>query len=133
MEAFRIENIEFRKTTSLRNEDVWEIVKWEKNPYYGKEKEYVLDEGEDFYHPRNSKNVHIAKSLFHTPETCYTLGWIEGKWDPDESRFDEEPDFRSCGVRPFLLTGKEEKIFWEVVRQVYINFGYDVWKLPDGK
>ena len=72
----RINNIECRKYTATKTDEVhYEIVKWENNTQFGKEKEYrdngyVDSFGGDFL----QKNGHsIQKTFFERQETCYTV------------------------------------------------------------
>ena len=72
----RINNIECRKYTATKTDEVhYEIVKWENNTQFGKEKEYrdngyVDSFGGDFL----QKNGHsIQNTFFERQETCYTV------------------------------------------------------------
>ena len=73
-------NIGFKKYTSTKTEeDLYEIVKLEPNPYYNKEEEY-RDNGyiETYGEYSLQKGNHIIdKTLFKNPESCYVLAWLK--------------------------------------------------------
>jgi len=106
----RINNIEFRKYTSTkRDKPLYEIVKWELNPYYGKKEEYIKDgyvlnfEGWGL-----TKNGHIIDlKFFDIPKTCIVIAFIE--------KGSESWELRSVGERLLDLTPKE----WEDFHSVY--------------
>lgn len=123
----RIDNLELRRTQTLDNKDYWEIVKWEPNRFYGKEEEYELEQ--DFYVKKGNPRIKVSTSCFTTKEVCYTLARFKGEIDPECGEYRDCPDLVSVGTRPFVLTEDEEKGFKELVKQAYIHFGYDVWKL----
>jgi hypothetical protein len=51
----------------------YEIVKWQRNLYYGKLQEYI-DSGYNLVDGFVSNtNHHIQASIFDSPETCYTI------------------------------------------------------------
>lgn len=86
----------------------FEIVKFEKNPYFGKYQEYI-DNGyeESFGGDFLQKDGHsIQKTFFDREESCYTLA----SWD--NINHDElTPDLRFCGSRPFDLNTIDLDIF----------------------
>lgn len=86
----------------------FEIVKFEKNPYFGKYQEYI-DNGyeESFGGDFLQKDGHsIQKTFFDREESCYTLA----SWD--NINHDElTPDLRFCGNRPFDLNTTDLDIF----------------------
>ena len=113
----------------------FEILKWDKNPYYGKEQEYrdkgyVDSFGGDFL--QSPAGSSIQKTFFHKPESCYMLAsWTN--MDHDE----KSPDLKFVGSRPMDLTEYEWIIFMrlanagqiEIQRQLN-NFNeedYDNW------
>lgn len=98
----------------------FEIVKYEKNPYYGKYEEYLKDGWEEI---NNGQAVNkdwrtIHKSCFQNEETCYTLA-VYNEIDHDELT----PDLTFVGSRPFQLTEEEQKTFWQIAKigQEYIE------------
>ena len=120
----RIGNISFESSRSR-----YEIVKYELNPYYGKEDDYELIELKSIlnfddsipyedkekvyaYTPKGEYNCVIDKSCFVNPESCYVVahfevdkdGWADLVW---------------CGDRPLKLSKTEWKNFMECVQ-----FGY---------
>lgn len=86
----------------------FEIVKFEKNPYFGKYQEYI-DNGyeESFGGDFLQKDGHsIQKTFFDREESCYTLA----SWD--NINHDElTPDLRFCGSRPFDLNATDLDVF----------------------
>lgn len=110
----RIDTLEFRKCSYLGEEPEHcggEICKWEPNPYYGKESEFMKD-GE-YYHPNtgNYRYVSIHQSCFKHPERCCSIAtW---NWDNHEDCY----KLQFVGDRPInLLTEEEWSIFRELVR-----------------
>ena len=99
----RINNIECRETTYKSKE--YEFVKWEKNMYYGTEKE-LLDEGYERIEydsggwAMTRSNHTIDSSCFKNPETCYVIAWLE----PNR----REPDVNLLSVGSRLLDLSEE-------------------------
>ena len=89
----------------------FEIVKFEKNPYFGKYQEYI-DNGyeESFGGDFIQKPGHsIQKTFFDREESCYTLA----SWD--NINHDElTPDLRFCGSRPFDLNTTDLDIFMQL-------------------
>ena len=109
----RINNIECRKYTATKTDEVhYEIVKWENNTQFGKEKEYrdngyVDSFGGDFL----QKNGHsIQKTFFERQETCYTVASLNLNMT--------EPcgDLESVGSRLLYLKKDDIKDFFEVYR-----------------
>lgn len=92
--------------------DYYEIIKWDKNPFY--KTEHLYDESPlgEFYIKRNSPiNCKIDKSCFKSYETCYTLASFTNVYNDDSLKLE------SCGDRPFILDDEE-----------YLNFKYLVNK-----
>lgn len=86
----------------------FEILKYEKNTYYGREQEY-LDNGyeESFGGEFLQKNGHsIDKAFFKKEETAYMLAHWD-KMDHDE----KTPNLVFCGSRPLELDRGEDEIF----------------------
>ncbi len=114
MKKIREGNIEFKKYTSTKTkEPLWEIVKWEKNPYYGKEEELRSQGYEDsFGGGFLRKNGHeIDKTFFKYPESCYVIAWVKvNKKEPDVF-------IESIGSRLLGLDEKEREQFWEVYKK----------------
>ena len=94
-------NLELRRYSSS---DRWEIVKWQPNPYYGKESEYIRSD--NGYIDGKRRHVVIDESCFVNPETCYSLAFIENGI----------PDY--VGNRPLELTDIVEILdFLELLRK----------------
>lgn len=122
--SYRIGNLEVRNCytdhksgvkASLRQDNHFNhyvIVKWEKNPYYGNEAEYVLH-GE-YYQKKDSHewSAKIHKSCFESSETCYVIAyWVN--MDHEELT----PDLQFVGMRPFeLKTQTETLVFMELAK-----------------
>ena len=109
----RINNIECRKYTATKTDEVhYEIVKWENNTYFSKEKEYrdngyVDSFGGDFL----QKNGHsIQKTFFERPETCYTVASL------NLNRKEPCVYLESVGSRLLDLKKDDIKDFFEVYR-----------------
>lgn len=106
----RINNIEFRKYNSTKTKKpLYEIIKWESNPYYNKKLEYfkegykVNHEGWDL-----TKNGYtIDMEFFNTREFCFVIAFIEKE--------SESWELRSVGERLLDLTPEE----WDDFHQVY--------------
>lgn len=95
----------------------FEMVKYEPNPYYGKEEEYDV-EGE-YYIPKNSDGLYkIHKSCFKNPENSYLLASWKNIDDDELS-----PDLQFVNSRPFELDKEGQKVFWELAKlgQEHIN------------
>ena len=76
IEPKRINNLAFKQCTYLGNipeHPHYEIVKYQNNPYYQKESDFIKDG--DFYRPNNETYhyVSIHKDCFKSPESCYTI------------------------------------------------------------
>jgi hypothetical protein len=106
----RINNIEFKKYNSTKTKKpLYEIIKWESNPYFGKEQEYRDDGyvdsfGGDFL----QKHGHnIQKTFFNRKETCFVIAFIE--------KGSESWELRSVGQILLDLTPEE----WDDFHQVY--------------
>lgn len=88
----------------------FEIVKYEPNPYYGKEEEYDFD-GE-YYRPKGYDNLYsIHKSCFTNPESSFMLGCWKNI-DNDELI----PNLELVNSRPFDLDEEEQPVFWELAK-----------------
>jgi hypothetical protein len=99
----RVGNIELRYSYGI-----YEVVKWEKNNYYGREGNYEkICEGENTYYLYGDSSAHISPSCFQNPESCFTLGSFV--FDSDEM-----PDFRTIGDRPYKLE-KKEFIYYNIL------------------
>ena len=101
----RINNIECRFSQGR-----YEIVKWQRNLYYGKQEDYItegwiLDGG--FFRNR-SNNVSIQASAFDMPETCYTIATLH--YDDDEGCC----DMKTIGPRLLDLDKPELNDFFAV-------------------
>ena len=106
----RINNIEFRKYNSTKTKKpLYEIIKWEPNPYYDKKLEY-FKKGYKVNHEGwgLTKNGHtIDMEFFNTRESCFVIAFIEKK--------SESWELRSVGERLLDLTPEE----WDDFHQVY--------------
>ena len=106
----RINNIEFKKYNSNKTKKpLYEIIKWESNPYYDKKLEY-LKEGYKVNHEGwgLTKNGHtIDMKFFNTRESCFVIAFIE--------KNSESWELRSVGERLLDLTPEE----WNDFHQVY--------------
>ena len=91
----------------------FEILKYEKNSYYGREQEY-LDNGYeesfsgDFLQKDGSS---IERIFFKKEESAYMLAHWD-RMDHDE----KIPDLLFCGQRPFDLTPEEQIIFMQLAK-----------------
>ena len=92
----------------------FEILKYEKNPYFGKEQEY-LDNGyvESFGGDFLQKDHHsIQRTFFKKEESAYMLAhW--NRMDHDEYI----PDLVFCGKRPLELTDEEQITFMQLAKE----------------
>ena len=89
----------------------FEIVKFEKNPYFGKYQEYIdmgYEEsfGGDFL---QKDHMSIDKNSFDREESCYTLA----NWD-NLDHDELTPDLKFCGSRPFDLSKEDMDIFIQI-------------------
>ena len=115
MESKRINNLSINKASYLcREEDLpehisYNINKYEPNPYYGRESDFIRD-GE-FYRPNNSNYdfCKIHKSCFNFPESGYAVASFD--WD----KYEECYELRFIGDRPMKLDKEERKAFWELI------------------
>lgn len=85
----------------------FEIVKYEPNPYYGKESEFEYIPKEKTYKRNDHSYVH--PSCFINPESSYMLAYWENV-DHDELT----PDLKFVGRRPFDLTEEERMVFFDL-------------------
>jgi hypothetical protein len=94
----------------------FEIVKWEKNEYYGKLQEYLDNGWEISFGGEFLRKIDGGRSIdlsFFTqsPETCFMLAsWTN--MDHDE----KTPDLKFVGYRPFDLTEEEQAIFMRLAK-----------------
>jgi len=88
----------------------FEIVKFEKNQFFGKEYEYEMAHDPDYYRQKNGFGL-IHKSCFKNPETMYMIA----SWDNIDH--DElTPDLRFVGNRVFDLNSEEQLIFMQLAK-----------------
>jgi hypothetical protein len=115
----------------------FEIVKYEKNEYYGKLQEYLNDGweisfgGEFLQSPSGGHSISLS-AFTNLPETCYMLACWRNM-DHDE----KSPDLEFVGSRPMDLTEEEQSIFMKLAKQgqehieeILRNFNeedYDNW------
>lgn len=125
----RIDNLELRRTQSLKGEDYWEIIKWEKNSFYGQEDKYVRDGG--FYRSKEHPNVSISAASFREPEYCFTLAYFKGEMDEESGVYRDCPSLVSVGMRPFELNKEEFEAYIQLAKQAYCNFGYGPIQIND--
>jgi hypothetical protein len=91
------------------NFNFFEVIKFQKNPYYGKESEYEWKDENLAY--GKYPNTFINKSCFKNPETNFMIA----KWtnlNNDEC----VPDLQFVGNRPFELYDSEFDEFWNCVK-----------------
>ena len=109
----RINNLEFRKYTSTKVDTIlYEIIKWETNPYYNKENQYrdngyVDSFGGDFLQKDKES---IDKIHFKYPETCYTIANVKQ---------DSENHWMLISVGENLTDLSNEE--WNDLYHVYLN------------
>lgn len=106
----RINNLEFREYISTKKDKpLYEIVKWEVNPYYKEEQEYRNNGYTDNFEGWGlvKENHTIDKDFFKNPEGCFVIAFIE--------KSSEYWELRSVGERLLKLTPEE----WEDFHQVY--------------
>lgn len=107
----RINNIEFRKyTTTKIKKKFYEIIKWQDNPYYGKEQEY-LNRGyiESFGGDYLTDGIKsISKSTFNIEESAYVIAFVE--------RDSESWYLKTVGNRMLELNNDELNDFIQVYR-----------------
>lgn len=94
----------------------FEVLKWEKNSYYGKLQEY-LDNGWEIsfggeFLQKIGGGHSISLSFFTgSPESCYMLACWRNM-DHDE----KSPDLEFVGSRPFDLSEEEQAIFMKLAK-----------------
>jgi hypothetical protein len=99
----RINNIECRFSQGR-----YEIVKWQRNLYYGKLQEY-LESGYNLVDGFVSNTNHrIQASIFDSPESCYTVATLH--YDSDEGCC----DMKTVGPRLLDLDKTERNDFFAV-------------------
>ena len=113
MKKIRINNIECRKhAPSTKGKFLYEIVKWQTNPYYGKEEELIKDGYEwsisgEFL----QKDEHIIDGMcFYAKESCYVIAWLK-------IGSEDTPYIETVGDRLLDLDGAELYSFMEVYRR----------------
>jgi hypothetical protein len=89
----------------------FEIVKFEKNPYFGKYQEYIDDGYEETFGGDFLQKIghSIQKTFFDREESCYTLA----NWD-NMDHDELTPDLRFVGSRPFDLSKEDMDIFIQI-------------------
>jgi hypothetical protein len=107
----RINNIEFRKTTNTNvKKTSYQIVKYQNNPYYNKEQEYLnrgyIETSDGYYLTDGIRS--ISKLIFNTEETCYVIAFIE--------RDSESWYLKTIGNRLLELNNDELNDFMQVYR-----------------
>ena len=112
MKKIRINNIECRKPSPIKDKLVYEIIKWETNPYYGKEEELVKEGyeqsiGDDFL---KKDNHYIDINSFKNLESCYVVAWLK----VNNEGF---PYVETVGEHLLDLDGAELYSFMEVYRR----------------
>lgn len=103
----RLNNIGIRPHNKSFKE--YEIICWQKNPYYGKEGDYTYEPEHDMY---TKGNWHGSPNLFLLPETCYVLAWIEHKED-------NIWDITTVGKRPWELEESDFNDYNEIIKLFY--------------
>ncbi len=91
-----------------------EIVKWQDNIYYQKQKDYIQHETKkDFYYKSNGENIGIHKDLFNVAQTCYTILYINnnGVVEFISNRPMELSDLNECNDMLFLMRKGIKKVF----------------------
>ena len=92
-----------------------EVVKWSKNELYGKEDDFVTEDGQTFKPKDKAKDfLSYDVSCFKNPETCYVIADIVANKD--------DFDVRSIGMRPWELEPQDEKDFKEVLLLLHKYF-----------
>ena len=96
---------------------MFEIVKYQPNPYYGKQDDYQISDDPDFYKITSNSKIH--KNCFLNKEFCTTLCFIEkGVADLrfcDEIQLDGEQE---CKDFIFLLrSGINKSLRWKDLRE----------------
>lgn len=101
----RINNLAFCPCTYLCNPPKtprYEIVKYQDNPYYQKESDYIKDG--DYYRPNNETfyYVRLHKDCFENPESCYTVAiFMEDDGDYYIHCYDYIAEFNNTEVLDF--------------------------------
>lgn len=117
----RIENLSFQKATYLGEPPKhigYQICKWEKNPDYNKESEYIKVDSEFYCYP-DQPHFKKHKSCFKHPEYSYAIASFEYN---KEGYYELE----FVGERPMNLNEKERKIFWEL-----LEYGFKTLNKPN--
>lgn len=114
MKNIRINNVEYKTSTSLDGEEYEEVILWYPNPRYGKEEDMKKD-GWCFDEDGNAHkdNIHISSTCFKGKMNCYTVAYIE--WN----RAHDEYDIRSVGLRAFEFENEDDqKDFLRVIKLI---------------
>lgn len=107
----RIKNLSFQKATYLCDppEHIgYQICKWEKNPKYNKESEYIKVDSEFYCYP-DDHHFKIHKECFKHPETNYAIASFT------YNKYEGCYELEFVGGRPMDLNEDERKIFWELL------------------
>lgn len=101
-----------------KNFSFFEIIKWEPNPYFGKQDEYELDGfGETWKRKDGTSSVGlVGESFFTKTESCYMLAHFA-----DLNHDEVCPELRFCGGRPFDLSIEEMRDFMQAAKACYEN------------
>lgn len=94
----------------------FEIVKWEKNDYYGKLQEYLdngweISFGGEFLRKIGGGHSISLSAFTHSPEICYMLACWRNM-DHDE----KSPDLEFVGSRPMDLSTEEQAVFMKLAK-----------------
>lgn len=121
-ERFAEGTLQFTKASYLGEEPEhpsYVIQKWETNPYYGREKNYI-DDG-DYYRDKECPNLRISKECFKDPTYCYVIASFD--WDAHEELYEIE----FIGYRPLELTDKQWIEFRSLLKSGYkqLNYGQE--------
>jgi len=100
----RINNLQFRSTSQSSGE----FIKWFPNQYYNKLLEYLDNGWEDHGDLITKGHVSMGKSLFASPESCITIGYLEANKDSNCC------NLSSVGPRILELSLSERNDFFEV-------------------
>lgn len=113
MKNIRINNIECRKYTDTKTDDThYEIIKWQKNPYYNKREEMLSNGYRESFDGDGISNAFgaIGNSCFINEETCYTIAFLYlNRKEPDVY-------LKSVGSRLIDLDKNELNDFFEVYK-----------------
>lgn len=111
MKKIRIEHLEFRKYTSTKVKNLYEIISWSDNIYYGQEEHYrklgyTYSFGGSFLELGDTSiDINFFKN---NPETCYVIAWVK------ITSGDPWPYLETVGSRLIDLPKEDREIFWDV-------------------